>query len=142
MTIQLPMLPYPMNALAPAMSEETMQYHYGKHHQTYVTNLNNAIKGTPFEVMSLEEIVLASDGTNQAVFNNAAQAWNHSFFWMCLSPKGGQKPQGELMRKIEEQWGSFEAFREKFCASAAANFGSGWTWLVLTPQKTLEIVNT
>ena len=131
-----------MNALAPAMSEETMQYHYGKHHQTYVTNLNNAIKGTPFEVMSLEEIVLASDGTNQAVFNNAAQAWNHSFFWMCLSPKGGQKPQGELLRKIEEQWGSFEAFREKFCASAAANFGSGWTWLVLTPQETLEIVNT
>ena len=131
-----------MNALAPAMSEETMQYHYGKHHQTYLTNLNTAIKGTPFEAMSLEEIVLASDGINQGIFNNAAQAWNHAFFWMCLSPKGGQKPQGELMTKIEERWGSFESFREQFCASAAGNFGSGWTWLVLTPQKTLEIVNT
>ena len=84
MAIQLPMLGYPMNALAPAMSEETMQYHYGKHHQTYVTNLNNAIKGTPFEFMSLEEIVLASDGINQAVFNNAAQIWNHTFYWNVL----------------------------------------------------------
>ena len=127
MPFQLPTLAFPMNALAPAMSEETMQYHYGKHHQTYLTNLNTAIQGTPFESMSLEEIVLASDGINQGVFNNAAQAWNHAFFWMCLNPKGGDKPQGELLRKIEERWGSFEAFREQFIASAAGNFGSGWT---------------
>ena len=142
MPFQLPTLAFSMNALAPAMSEETMQYHYGKHHQTYLTNLNTAIQGTPFESMSLEEIVLASDGINPGVFNNAAQAWNHAFFWMCLSPKGGDKPQGELLSKIEERWGSFEAFREQFIASAAGNFGSGWTWLVMTPQKTLEIVNT
>ena len=142
MAFQLPTLAFPMNALAPAMSEETLQYHYGKHHQTYLTNLNTAIQGTPFECMSLEEIVLASDGINQGVFNNAAQAWNHAFFWMCLSPKGGKKPQGELLGKIEERWGSFEEFRKQFTAAAAGNFGSGWTWLVLTPQKTLEIVNT
>lgn len=142
MAFELPRLSYALNELAPVMSEETLQYHYGKHHQTYITNLNNMIQGTPFETMSLEEIVLASDGVNAGIYNNAAQTWNHTFFWMCLTAKSTGKPAGGLLSQIEETWGSFEAFREKFLASAAANFGSGWTWLVLTPAKTLEIVNT
>lgn len=142
MAFELPRLSYALNELAPVMSEETLQYHYGKHHQTYITNLNNMIQGTPFETMSLEEIVLASDGLNAGIYNNAAQTWNHTFFWMCLTAKSTGKPAGGLLSQIEETWGSFEAFREKFLASAAANFGSGWTWLVMTPAKTLEIVNT
>lgn len=142
MAFELPRLSYALNELAPVMSEETLQYHYGKHHQTYITNLNNMIQGTPFETMSLEEIVLASDGVNAGIYNNAAQTWNHTFFWMCLTAKSTGKPAGGLLSQIEETWGSFEAFREKFLASAAANFGSGWTWLVMTPAKTLEIVNT
>lgn len=142
MTFELPRLSYALNELAPVMSEETLQYHYGKHHQTYITNLNNMIQGTPFETMSLEEIVLASDGVNAGIYNNAAQTWNHTFFWMCLTAKSTGKPAGGLLSQIEQTWGSFEAFREKFLASAAANFGSGWTWLVMTPAKTLEIVNT
>lgn len=142
MAFELPRLSYALNELAPVMSEETLQYHYGKHHQTYITNLNNMIQGTPFETMSLEEIVLASDGVNVGIYNNAAQTWNHTFFWMCLTAKSTGKPAGGLLSQIEQTWGSFEAFREKFLASAAANFGSGWTWLVMTPAKTLEIVNT
>ncbi len=142
MAFTLPMLPYPLSGLAPALSEETMNYHYGKHHQTYINTLNTLIQGTPFEKMSLEEIVLASDGVNQAIFNNAAQAWNHTFYWMCLSPNGEKEPGGELLRRIEETWGSYEKFRETFIAQAAGNFGSGWTWLVLTPAKELKIVNT
>lgn len=142
MAFELPRLSYALNELAPVMSEETLQYHYGKHHQTYITNLNNMIQGTPFETMSLEEIVLASDGVNAGIYNNAAQTWNHTFFWMCLTAKSTGKPAGGLLSQIEETWSSFEAFREKFLASAAANFGSGWTWLVMTPAKTLEIVNT
>ncbi len=142
MAFELPRLSYALNELAPVMSEETLQYHYGKHHQTYITNLNNMIQGTPFETMSLEEIVLASDGVNAGIYNNAAQTWNHTFFWMCLTAKSTGKPAGGLLSQIEQTWGSFEAFREKFLASAAANFGSGWTWLVMTPAKTLEIVNT
>ena len=142
MAFELPRLSYALNELAPVMSEETLQYHYGKHHQTYITNLNNMIQGTPFETMSLEEIVLASDGVNAGIYNNAAQTWNHTFFWMCLTAKSTGKPAGGLLSQIEQTWGSFEAFREKFLASAAANFGSGWTWLVMTPAKALEIVNT
>lgn len=142
MAFELPRLSYALNELAPVMSEETLQYHYGKHHQTYITNLNNMIQGTPFETMSLEEIVLASDGVNAGIYNNASQTWNHTFFWMCLTAKSTGKPAGGLLSQIEQTWGSFEAFREKFLASAAANFGSGWTWLVMTPAKTLEIVNT
>ena len=142
MAFELPRLPYAKDAFGSVLSAETFDYHYGKHHQTYITNLNNLIKGTAFESMSLEEIVLASDGTNQAVFNNAAQTWNHTFFWMCLTPNGMEKPAGELLTKIEEKWGSFEKFREAFVAQAAGNFGSGWTWLVLTPSKELDIVNT
>ena len=142
MSAQLPLLPYPLNALAPALSEETLQYHYGKHHQTYVNTLNTLIKGTPFEHMLLEEIVLASEGVNQAISTTAAQAWNHTFYWMSLSNKGEKEPGGELLHRIEETWGSYEKFREAFLASAVGNFGSGWTWLVLTPTKELKIVNT
>ena len=141
MAFQLPQLPYAMGALAPVISEETLKFHYGKHHQTYVDNLNKLIPGTMFEKMSLEEIILASDGTNQAVFNNAAQVWNHTFYWLCLTPRKTQ-PAGGLLAQIEQTWGSFEAFRDEFVKQAGANFGSGWTWLVMTMDKQLAIRNT
>jgi Fe-Mn family superoxide dismutase len=142
MAFQLPKLPYSLKALAPMISEETMQYHYGKHHQTYINNLNALIVGKPYEHMMLEDIVMMSAGFDQPVFNNAAQAWNHTFFWMCMSPSGGGLPGGRLMSDIVAKWGSFEAFRDAFIAKAAGNFGSGWTWLVLNPETGLEIVNT
>lgn len=142
MAFQLPKLPYSLKALAPMISEETMQYHYGKHHQTYINNLNALIVGKPYEHMMLEDIVMMSAGFDQPVFNNAAQAWNHTFFWMCMSPSGGGLPGGRLMSDIVTKWGSFEAFRDAFIAKAAGNFGSGWTWLVLNPETGLEIVNT
>ncbi len=142
MAFQLPQLPYSLKALAPMISEETMQYHYGKHHQTYINNLNALIVGKPYEHMMLEDIVMMSAGFDQSVFNNAAQAWNHTFFWMCMSPSGGGLPGGRLMSDIVAKWGSFEAFRDAFIAKAAGNFGSGWTWLVLNPETGLEIVNT
>ncbi|MBR2959966.1 MAG: superoxide dismutase [Burkholderiaceae bacterium] len=142
MAFQLPQLPYSLKALAPMISEETMQYHYGKHHQTYINNLNALIVGKPYEHMMLEDIVMMSAGFDQPVFNNAAQAWNHTFFWMCMSPSGGGLPGGRLMSDIVAKWGSFEAFRDAFIAKAAGNFGSGWTWLVLNPETGLEIVNT
>ncbi len=142
MAFELPKLPYSLKALAPMISEETMQYHYGKHHQTYINNLNGLIVGKPYEHMMLEDIVMMSAGFDQPVFNNAAQAWNHTFFWMCMSPSGGGLPGGRLMSDIVAKWGSFEAFRDAFIAKAAGNFGSGWTWLVLNPETGLEIVNT
>ena len=142
MAFQLPKLPYSLKALAPMISEETMQYHYGKHHQTYINNLNALIVGKPYEHMMLEDIVMMSAGFDQPVFNNAAQAWNHTFFWMCMSPSGGGLSGGRLMSDIVTKWGSFEAFRDAFIAKAAGNFGSGWTWLVLNPETGLEIVNT
>jgi Fe-Mn family superoxide dismutase len=142
MAFRLPKLPYSLKALAPMISEETMQYHYGKHHQTYINNLNALIVGKPYEHMMLEDIVMMSAGFDQPVFNNAAQAWNHTFFWMCMSPSGGGLPGGRLMSDIVAKWGSFEAFRDAFIAKAAGNFGSGWTWLVLNPETGLEIVNT
>ncbi len=142
MAFQLPQLPYSLKALAPMISEETMQYHYGKHHQTYINNLNALIVDKPYEHMMLEDIVMMSAGFDQPVFNNAAQAWNHTFFWMCMSPSGGGLPGGRLMSDIVAKWGSFEAFRDAFIAKAAGNFGSGWTWLVLNPETGLEIVNT
>lgn len=142
MAFELPKLPYSLKALAPMISEETMQYHYGKHHQTYINNLNALIVGKPYEHMMLEDIVMMSAGFDQPVFNNAAQAWNHTFFWMCMSPSGGGLPGGRLMSDIVAKWGSFEAFRDAFIAKAAGNFGSGWTWLVLNPETGLEIVNT
>ncbi|HYB50580.1 MAG TPA: Fe-Mn family superoxide dismutase [Burkholderiaceae bacterium] len=135
----LPALPYAADALAPYMSKETIEYHHGKHHQTYVTNLNNLIKGTEFAQQSLEEIVRKSSG---GIFNNAAQVWNHTFFWNCLKPGGGGEPDGALARAINAKWGTFAAFREAFSKSAVGNFGSGWTWLVKKTDGALEIVNT
>ena len=136
---KLPPLPYAMDALAPHMSKETMEFHYGKHHQAYVTNLNNLIKGTEFENASLEDIVKKSSG---GVFNNAAQVWNHSFFWNCMKPGGGGKPAGELATAIDKKWGSFDGFKDAFSKSAVGNFGSGWTWLVKKGDGSVDIVNT
>lgn len=139
MSFTLPQLPFAKDALVPHMSVETFDYHYSKHHNAYVTNLNNLIKETKFEKMSLEEIILSSEGT---MFNNAAQVWNHTFFWSCLSPKGGTEPTGTLKDQIIQAWGSYEAFKEAFTKSAVANFGSGWTWLVKNKSGKLEIMNT
>lgn len=138
MAFELPALPYAKDALEPHISAETLEYHHGKHHQTYVTKLNGLIEGTEFEGKSLEEIITSSTG---GVFNNAAQNWNHTFYWNCLSPKGGE-PKGELAAAIEAEFGSVEDFQTKFNESAAGNFGSGWTWLVKNKEGKLEIVNT
>ncbi len=135
----LPELPYEKNALEPHISEETINYHYGKHHQAYITNLNNLIPGTEFEGMDLEAIVKSSSG---GVFNNAAQVWNHTFYWNCLSPNGGGEANGDIANAIESAFGSFDAFKEAFSSSAVTNFGSGWTWLVKTKNGELKIVNT
>ncbi len=139
MAHELPALPYEMNALEPVISAETLEYHYGKHHNAYVTNLNNLIPGTEFENMSLEDIIMKSSG---GVFNNAAQVWNHSFYWNCLSPNGGGAPGGELGQAIDSTFGSFDAFKEAFSKSAVGNFGSGWTWLVKNADGSIEIFNT
>lgn len=139
MTFILPELPYAKNALAPHMSQETLEYHHGKHHNAYVNNLNNLIKGTRHENMTLEEVILSSEG---AIFNNAAQIWNHTFFWNSLNPKGGGLPTGAALSLINEQWGSFEKFKEEFTKSATTNFGAGWTWLVKNKDGKLSIVNT
>ncbi len=136
---ELPALPYALDALAPTLSQETLEYHYGKHHQTYVTNLNNLIPGTEFEAMSLEDIIMKSSG---GVFNNAAQVWNHTFYWNCLSPNGGGAPTGALAAAIDAKFGSFEEFKKQFNQSGATNFGSGWTWLVKNADGSLEIFNT
>jgi Fe-Mn family superoxide dismutase len=136
---KLPELPYAKDALAPTISAETLEYHYGKHHNTYVVNLNKLIPGTEFENLSLEDIVKKSSG---GIFNNAAQVWNHTFYWHCLSPKGGGEPSGALADAINKSFGSFAGFKEKFSAAALTNFGSGWTWLALNPAGTLEIVST
>ena len=136
---KLPQLPYELDALSPHLSKETLEFHYGKHHQTYITNLNNQIKGTEFENLSLEEIVKKSSG---GVFNNAAQTWNHTFYWLGFTPKGQGKPSGELAAAIDAKWGSFEKFQEAFSACAAATFGSGWAWLVKTPAGELDLVST
>lgn len=136
---ELPALPYEKNALAPVISPETIDYHYGKHHQAYVTNLNNLIPGTEFADMSLEDIVLKSSA---GIFNNAAQVWNHTFYWNCLSPTGGGEPSGALADAINKTFGSFAEFKAKLTQSAVTNFGSGWTWLVQNTEGGLEIVNT
>jgi Fe-Mn family superoxide dismutase len=135
----LPALPYALDALQPHISKETLEFHYGKHHQTYVTNLNNLVKGTEFENATLEEIVKKSSG---GVFNNAAQIWNHTFYWHGLAPKAGGAPTGKLAEAITAKWGSFDAFKEAFTKSAVGNFGSSWTWLVKKADGTLDIVNT
>jgi superoxide dismutase, Fe-Mn family len=135
---QLPPLPYEKNALEPHISAETLEFHYGKHHQTYVTNLNRLIQDTEFADASLEDIVRRSSG---GIFNNAAQTWNHTFFWHSLSPQGG-KPQGELLKAIEGAFGSYDAFKDKFSAAAAAVFGSGWAWLVKGRDGAVAIETT
>lgn len=136
---KLPPLPYPMDGLQPHISQETLEYHYGKHHQAYVTNLNNQVKGTEFENASLEDIVKKSSG---GIFNNAAQVWNHTFFWQCMKPNGGSSPSGALGDAINKKWGSYNSFREEFTKNCLGNFGSGWTWLVKRIDGTLDIVNT
>jgi len=135
----LPPLPYAADALAPHISRETIDFHYGKHHQTYVTNLNNLIKGTEFADMGLEDIVRKSSG---GIFNNAAQIWNHTFFWNSMKSAGGGEPAGALAKAIAAKWGSTAAFKEAFTKSALGNFGSGWTWLVKKADGSLDIVNT
>ena len=136
---KLPELPYALDALAPTISKETLEFHYGKHHQTYVTNLNNLIKGTEFENASLEEIVKKSSG---GIFNNAAQVWNHTFYWFGLSPNGGGEPTGALAEAINAKWGSFDEFKKAFNAVAAGTFGSGWAWLVKAADGSLDLVST
>ena len=138
---RLPQLPYALDALAPQLSKETLEYHYGKHHQTYITNLNNQIKGTEFENMPLEEIVKKSSG---GIFNNAAQTWNHTFYWMSLTPaaQAKGKPEGALADAINAKWGSFDEFKKAFEAVAIGTFGSGWGWLVKNADGSLELVST
>lgn len=135
----LPALPYAMDALQPHISKETLEYHYGKHHQAYVTNLNNLIKGTEFESATLEEIIKKSSG---GVFNNAAQVWNHTFYWNGLKPNGGGAPSGALADAINAKWGSFDNFKAEFTKSCVGNFGSGWTWLVKKADGSVDIANT
>jgi superoxide dismutase, Fe-Mn family len=135
----LPDLPYAMNALEPHISKETLEFHYGKHHRTYVDKLNGLIEGTEFADASLEEIVGRSTG---GVFNNAAQVWNHTFYWHCLSPNGGGRPDGALGKAIDEAFGSFDAFHQQFSDKAVTLFGSGWAWLVKKPDGKLAIVQT
>lgn len=139
MAFELPALPYEKDALAPHISAETLEFHYGKHHNTYVVNLNNLVAGTDFENMSLESIIQKSDG---GIFNNAAQVWNHTFYWNCLSPNGGGEPSGALADAINSTFGSFDKFKADFSAACVTNFGSGWTWLVKNSSGALEIVKT
>ena len=136
---QLPQLPYAKEALAPHISAETIDFHYGKHHATYVANLNKLIAGTEFAAMQLEEIVKKSSG---GIFNNAAQVWNHTFYWNGLSPKGGGEPTGALAEAVRKAFGSFAAFKEKFTAAAVGTFGSGWAWLVKNTDGTVAIEST
>lgn len=139
MSFELPALPYAKDALEPHISAETLEYHYGKHHQTYVNNLNNLVEGTDNADKSLEEIILNSEG---GLFNNAAQIWNHSFYWECLSPKGGGEPTGALLDTIVATFGSFDEFKAQFTKCAISTFGSGWAWLVKNNKNELEIVST
>lgn len=139
MAFELPPLPYADNALEPTISAETISFHYGKHHQSYVTNLNNLVPGTEFENASLEDIIMKASG---GIFNNAAQIWNHTFYWNGLTPNGKDAVSGDLATAIDAAFGSFAEFKAKFSTSAATNFGSGWTWLVKNADGSLEIVNT
>lgn len=139
MAFELPPLPYADNALEPTISAETISYHYGKHHQSYVTNLNNLVPGTEFENSTLEEIIMKASG---GIFNNAAQIWNHTFYWNGLTPNGKDAVSGDLATAIDATFGSFAEFKAKFSTSAATNFGSGWTWLVKNADGSIAIVNT
>ncbi|MGD8569096.1 MAG: Fe-Mn family superoxide dismutase [Gammaproteobacteria bacterium] len=138
-THKLPELPYAMDALQPHISAETLEYHYGKHHATYVDKLNGLIPGTEFESASLEDIIKNASG---GIFNNGAQIWNHTFYWNCLTPDSSGKPSGDLAKSIDAAFGDFNKFKEQFSQSAANNFGSGWTWLVKNASGEVEIVNT
>ncbi len=140
---ELPKLPYAVSALAPHISENTFNYHYGKHHQAYVTNLNNFVKGAELENKTLEELILqsAGDASKVGIFNNAAQVWNHTFFWHCMKPGGGGAPKGKLLDMINSTFGSLDAFKEQFKQAAITQFGSGWAWLVLEEGK-LKITKT
>ncbi len=137
MAFELPQLPFAMDALEPFISRETIEYHYGKHHQAYVNNLNNLVPGTQFESATLEDIIKTSSG---GVFNNGAQVWNHSFYWNCLAPNAGGEPKGTMQDAIVESFGSFANFKEQFTKAAATLFGAGWAWLVKTSDGKLEIV--
>ena len=139
MAFELPALPFAIDALEPTISKETLEYHHGKHHNAYVTNLNKLVEGTEHAGKSLEEIIKSSQG---GIFNNAAQVWNHTFYWNCLGPNAGGEPTGAVADAINEAFGSFAEFKEKFSTSAATNFGSGWTWLVKNAEGKLEIFNT
>jgi superoxide dismutase, Fe-Mn family len=136
---KLPELPYGMTDLQPHISKETLEYHHGKHHNAYVTKLNAMIPGTEYENMSLEDIIKKADG---GLFNQAAQVWNHTFYWNCLSPKGGGDPTGKIADEINKKWGGFAKFKEEFTACAAGTFGSGWAWLVKTSSGDLAIKST
>lgn len=139
MAFELPPLPYTQDALEPVISKETLEYHYGKHHKTYVDNLNNMVPGTEYEGKGLEEIIKSASG---GVFNNAAQVWNHTFYWNCLKPNGGGKPSGELATAIDRAFGSFEKFQEEFTKLAIGTFGSGWAWLVKKADGSLALSST
>ena len=139
MAFELPPLPYDRAALEPHISAETLDFHHGKHHQAYVTNLNKQIEGTEFESMDLESIIRKSQG---GIFNNAAQVWNHTFYWHCMKPGGGGEPTGKLGEAIAKAFGSFAAFKEQFTATAVGTFGSGWAWLVQRPDGSLALVST
>src|SRR5260370_31178119 len=137
MAFELPPLPYPKNALEPHISERTMDFHYGRHHQTYVTNLNNLVKGSPAENQSLEDIIKATyrDSSKTGVFNNAAQVWNHTFFWNCMKPNGGGSPSGQVAQAIDRDCGGLHKFKQQFKAAAVGQFGSGWGWLAAKGGK-------
>ena len=135
----LPALPYAKDALAPHISAETLEFHHGKHHQAYVTNLNNLITGTEYENLDLEAIVKKAPAGG--VYNNSAQVWNHTFFWNCMKPNGGGEPSGALADAIKAKWGSYDDFKKAFQASAVGNFGSAWTWLVKKADGSVDIVN-
>jgi len=136
---ELPKLPYALDALEPHLSKETLEYHYGKHHQAYVNNLNNLVKGTEFAELSLEDIIKKASG---GMFNNAAQIWNHTFYWLGFTPKSSEQPNGNLAKAIDQTFGSFDEFKKQFTQSAATLFGSGWCWLVKNAEGKLEIMNT
>ena len=139
MAFELPKLPYEKNALQPHISAETLEFHYGKHHKAYVDKLNELAKGTKFETMTLEEVIKNSEG---AMFNQAAQIWNHTFYWHCLSPNGGGEPTGKVAEKIKATFGSFEKFKEQFTATCVGTFGSGWGWLAQDSAGNLKLVST
>lgn len=139
MPFKLPELPYEHNALEPHISAETVEYHYGKHHQTYVNNLNNLIAGADYENKTLEEIIMSSE---EGLFNNAAQVWNHTFYWHCLSPKANSEPQGNLLDAINNKFASVDEFKAQFTKTAISTFGSGWAWLVKNNNNELEIIST